>query len=219
VRAVLVVAEEMPQERVDERAAGRSAHLPIMPRRYAARMLGTIIAALASAFVTGALARFAVPGPDPMPAWLTVVIGLGGTVIGGGIVLLAIGQNPSWVGIASFMASIALVVIYRRFIQQRPLWGPDAYRFPKKGFGVEQYRERLQRAGIDPDQVMSPFNPAAVNAKPGGGAPAPTQEGGGDPTENPAYYLRLIEELHDNGVLNDAEYDSSRLRLLERLRA
>jgi uncharacterized membrane protein YeaQ/YmgE (transglycosylase-associated protein family) len=193
-----------------------------MPRRYAARMLGTIIAALASAFVTGALARFAVPGPDPMPAWLTVVIGLGGTVVGGGIVLLTIGQNASWVGIASFMASIALVVIYRRFIQQRPLWGPDAYRFPKKGFGVEQYRERLQRAGIDPDQVMSPFNPtAAANMQPGSGAAAPaaTHEGGGDPTENPAYYLRLIEELHDNGVLNDAEYDASRLRLLERLRA
>jgi uncharacterized membrane protein YeaQ/YmgE (transglycosylase-associated protein family) len=193
-----------------------------MPRRYAARVLGTIIAALASAFVTGALARFAVPGPDPMPAWLTVVIGLGGTVIGGGIVLLTIGQNASWVGIASFMASIALVVIYRRFIQQRPLWGPDAYRFPKKGFGVEQYRERLQRAGIDPDQVMSPFNPtAAANAQTGGGgaAPAARHDGGGDPTENPAYYLRLIEELHDNGVLNDAEYDASRLRLLERLRA
>jgi uncharacterized membrane protein YeaQ/YmgE (transglycosylase-associated protein family) len=192
----------------------------IMPRRYAARMLGTIIAALASAFVTGALARFAVPGPDPMPAWLTVVIGLGGTVLGGGIVLLTVGQNASWVGIASFMASIALVVIYRRFIQQRPLWGPDAYRFPKKGFGVEQYRERLQRAGIDPDQVMSPFNPtAAANAQPGAAVTTVASQGGGDPTENPAYYLRLIEELHDNGVLNDAEYDSSRLRLLERLRA
>jgi uncharacterized membrane protein YeaQ/YmgE (transglycosylase-associated protein family) len=184
-------------------------------------MLGTIIAALASAFVTGALARFAVPGPDPMPAWLTVVIGLGGTVLGGGIVLLTIGQNASWVGIASFMASIALVVIYRRFIQKRALWGPDAYRFPKKGFGVEQYRERLQRAGIDPDKVMSPFVPTATNAQPGAAAAQTTvaSEGGGDPTENPAYYLRLIEELHDNGVLNDAEYDGSRLRLLERLRA
>jgi uncharacterized membrane protein YeaQ/YmgE (transglycosylase-associated protein family) len=183
-------------------------------------VLGTIIAALASAFITGALARFAVPGPDPMPAWLTVVIGLGGTVIGGGIVLLTIGQSAGWVGTASFMASIVLVVVYRRFIQQRPLWGPDAYRFPKKGFGVEQYRERLQRAGIDPDHVMSPFVPAtAANAQPAAGATAGPQEGGGDPTENPAYYLRLIEELHDNGVLNDAEYDASRLRLLERLRA
>jgi uncharacterized membrane protein YeaQ/YmgE (transglycosylase-associated protein family) len=186
-------------------------------------MLGTIVAALASAFITGALARFAVPGPDPMPAWLTVVIGLGGTVVGGGIVILTVGQNPGWVGMASFAASIALVVVYRRFIQKRPLWGPDAYRFPKTGFGVEQYRERLQRAGIDPDRVMSPFVPTAANAPAGAGGAggaAPVASGdGGDPTENPAYYLRLIEELHDNGVLNDHEYDASRLRLLERLRA
>jgi uncharacterized membrane protein YeaQ/YmgE (transglycosylase-associated protein family) len=185
-------------------------------------MLGTVIAALASAFLTGALARFAVPGPDPMPAWLTVVIGLGGTVVGGGIVLLTVGQNPGAVGIVSFAVSIALVVIYRRFIQKRPLWGPDAYRFPSKGFGVEQYRERLQRAGIDPDKVMSPFVQNAGNASAGAAAPAAATvatEGGGDPTENPAYYLRLIEELHDNGVLDDHEYDASRLRLLERLRA
>jgi uncharacterized membrane protein YeaQ/YmgE (transglycosylase-associated protein family) len=188
-------------------------------------MLSTIIAALASAFITGALARFAVPGPDPMPAWLTVVIGLGGTVVGGGIVILTLGQNPGAVGVASFAVSIALVVIYRRFVQKRALWGPEAYRFPKKGFGVEQYRERLHRAGIDPDKVMSPFVPTTMNATPTGNAPAagagvPVAAGdGGDPTENPAYYLRLIEELHDNGVLNDAEYDSSRVRLLERLRA
>ncbi len=182
-------------------------------------MAGTIIAALASAFITGALARFAVPGPDPMPAWLTVVIGLGGTVVGGGIVILTVGKSPGWVGIASFAASIALVLVYRRFIQRRPLWGPDAYRFPKRGFGVEQYRERLQRAGIDPDQVMSPFVPTTGNAQPGAPATAAAASpGAGDPTENPAHYLRLIEELHDNGVLNDAEYDASRLRLLERLR-
>jgi hypothetical protein len=155
-----------------------------------------------------------------MPAWLTVIIGLGGTVIGGGIILLTVGQSPGWVGIASFAVSIALVVGYRRFVQKRALWGPDAYRFPKKGFGVEQYRERLQRAGIDPDQVMSPFVPTNINAANAAAAPGTSAaEGGGEPTENPAYYLRLIEELHDNGVLNDAEYDASRLRLLERLRA
>jgi hypothetical protein len=43
--------------------------------------------------------------------------------------------------------------------------------------------------------------------------------GGGDPTENPAHYLGLLEELHDSGVLDDAEYTASRTRLLESLRA
>ena len=39
-----------------------------------------------------------------------------------------------------------------------------------------------------------------------------------DPTENPAHYLRLLDELHDHGVLNDDEYTGSRTRFLERLR-
>ena len=39
-----------------------------------------------------------------------------------------------------------------------------------------------------------------------------------DPTENPAHYLTLLEELHDTGVLSDAEYNESKTRLLESLR-
>jgi uncharacterized membrane protein YeaQ/YmgE (transglycosylase-associated protein family) len=189
-------------------------------RLYADRMAGTVIAAIASAFITGALARFAVPGPDPMPAWLTVAIGLGGTVVGGGIVLAVAGKDPAWVGIAGFLASIALVLLYRRFVQKRPIWGPEAYRFPDKGFGVDQYRERLQRAGIDPNKITSPFVPVAPDAS---GVPVsahrPTGTDEGDPTENPAHYLQLLEELHDSGILEDAEYDAARRRFLERLRA
>ena len=179
-------------------------------------MLGSVIAALLSAFVTGALARFAVPGPDPMPAWLTIAIGLVGTVIGGGIVIAAAGTDQeAWVGIAGFLMSIALVIGYRRLVQKRPVWGPEAYRFPQKGVGVEQYRERLQRAGIDPNAVGSPFVPTAAPAqRPADAAPRVAD----DPTENPAHYLTLLEELHDSGVLSDEEYDAARTRLLERLR-
>jgi len=184
-------------------------------------MLGSVIALLVSGFVTGALARFAVPGPDPMPAWLTVTIGLTGSLIGWAIVVAAIGPNASWVGIASFLAAIVLVVFYRRFVQRRPLWGPDAYRFPERGIGVQEYRKRLQRAGIDPDRIGVPF----AAAEPGGGqqfgATSPEQSatgGAGDPRENPAHYLGLLAELHDAGVLEDAEHDAARMRLLERLR-
>ena len=117
-------------------------------------MLGQVIGAIIIAFVTGGLARFALPGPDPMPAWLTIAIGLAGTAIGTGVVLGLGGRDAaSWAGIASFFAAIGLLVIYRRFVQKRPVWGKDAYRFPERGIGVEQYRERLKRAGIDPDQI------------------------------------------------------------------
>src|SRR5437667_10785129 len=118
-------------------------------------MAASVISVIVTAFVTGALARFAVPGPDPMPAWLTILIGLVGTLIGAGIVFVAVGNDPAWVGIAGFFSAIALVVVYRRFVQKRALWGPDAYRFPKRDIGVDEYRERLSKAGIDPDAIGS----------------------------------------------------------------
>jgi hypothetical protein len=157
-----------------------------------------------------------------MPAWLTILIGLIGTLIGAGIVFAAVGKDPAWVGIAGFAVSIALVVGYRRFVQKRALWGPEAYRFPERGVGVEEYRERLQRAGIDPEAIGSQMAMALQQQQAARGgapaAPAAAREGGDDPTENPAYFLQRLEELHDSGVLSDDEYTASRTRLLESLR-
>lgn len=190
-----------------------------MSSRYSPRVLGSVIALLLSAFVTGALARFAVPGPDPMPAWLTVAIGLGGSLIGWGIVVAVVGPDASWVPTASLAAAVVLVALYRRFVQKRPLWGPGAYRFPERGFGVQEYRERLRQAGIDPDRIGAPLLGGAVPQPAAAAAPAASRvDGPGDPTENPAHYLGLLEELHDSGVLSDDEYAASRTRLLERLR-
>jgi uncharacterized membrane protein YeaQ/YmgE (transglycosylase-associated protein family) len=188
-------------------------------------MLATVIVAMASAFITGALARFAVPGPDPMPAWLTIAIGLLGTAIGTGIVIAVDGRRAGaagWAGIASFLAAIVLVVLYRRFVQKRALWGPEAYRFPERGVGVEHARERLKRAGIDPDQigvgmpfgVGQPLQPVPGAQPAAAGAAGPAAEA----TDNPAHYLGLLEELHDAGVLDDDQFSSARTRLLERLR-
>ena len=177
--------------------------------------------ALLFAFVTGALARFALPGPDPMPPWLTIAIGLVGFAAGTGIVYAIGGRNAeSWAGLASFFVAVGVVVIYRRFVQKRPLWGRDAYRFPERGFGVEQYRERLKRAGIDPDRIgIEPFGALQqMRTAQQPAAPASTGDAGA-PTENPAHYLGLLEELHDSGVLDEAEYSAARTRLLESLRA
>ncbi len=180
---------------------------------------------LVTAFFTGLLARFAVPGPDPMPIWLTIAIGLLASFIGYGIVIAIEGRHTkdvSWAGIASFFVAVGLVIAYRYFIQKRPIWGPDAYRFPERGIGVEHQRERLRKAGIDPDKIGSagPFGVAA----PGAGMQRPAASASdhpdhpGEPTENPAHYLGLLEELHDSGVLDDSEYDAARTRLLEKLR-
>jgi hypothetical protein len=64
------------------------------------------------------------------------------------------------------------------------------------------------------------LTPRGTPASAGSGAAgAPAQTGADDPTENPAHYLRLLDELHDNGVLESDEYQTARTRLLERLRA
>ena len=44
-------------------------------------MAGLVVSALITGLVTGMLARFAIPGPDPMPLWLTVLVGLAGTLL------------------------------------------------------------------------------------------------------------------------------------------
>ena len=41
-------------------------------------MLGAIVSTLVFAFVIGLLARWTVPGPDPMPIWMTTGFGLVG---------------------------------------------------------------------------------------------------------------------------------------------
>ena len=173
---------------------------------------GTVIGVLISAFVTGALARLAVPGPDPMPVWLTVLIGLAGSLGGGGIAYAAGSRNAFVISLVGFAVAIALVVAYRRFVQRRPAVGRDAYRFPKRGIGVDTYRERLQRAGIDPDRIGT--------AQPLVGPSASTASAQAeDPEENPAHFIRMLDELHDAGVLDDDEYDAARTRLIERLRS
>jgi uncharacterized membrane protein YeaQ/YmgE (transglycosylase-associated protein family) len=98
-------------------------------------MLGAIIQILVSGFVIGALARFAVPGPDPMPIWLTIVIGIVGSFIGGGIAGAIFGTEQDSgsvfaILIGSILASTLLVIGYRRFVQHRPITGPDAHKPP-----------------------------------------------------------------------------------------
>ena len=183
-------------------------------------MAGAVISVIVTAFITGALARLALPGPDPMPIWLTITLGLVGTLIGASIAYGIAGRDPAWISIGGFLATVVLVGLYRRFVQKRPIFGREAYRFPERGVGIEQYRERLRAAGIDPDRIGSPFAPPEVpGAAATATAPTPRPSATEDPTENPAHFLTLLEELHDTGVLSDDEYTAARTRLLERLRA
>ncbi len=126
---------------------------------------GVILAILFSGFFTGALARLAIPGPDPMPIWLTLAIGLAGSIVGAVVGNAISHDNGYLISFLSFGVAIALVASYRRFVQRRPIFGPGALAFPKTGLGVEQQRERIRKLGLDPDR-LTPDPEATARAGP-----------------------------------------------------
>ena len=152
--------------------------------------VGLVLAILVSGFVTGALARLAIPGPDPMPVWLTLAIGLTGSIIGAVVGKAISNDNAYVISLLSFVVAIALVASYRRFVQRRPVFGPGSRAFPRIGLGVEQQRKRLKSLGIDPD-VMAP-----------------------DPKQLERARLEAaLQELHRAGLLDDDELAEKRARL------
>ena len=177
-------------------------------------MLAYFVSAVLFGFVIGALARWAVPGPDPMPAWLTIFIGLTGSLVGGGIMLALVGTATRGDLYLTIIASIAvaalLVVAYRRFVQGRPVTGPEAHRLPTKGFGIPRLRRRLVQIGIDPDSFGRPGGPQRL-------AQAQVEEPTADEHDvalERLENLRKLEDLHDAGLLTDEEFRAKRAALL-----
>ena len=155
--------------------------------------VGFVLAILISGLITGGLARFAIPGPDPMPIWLTISIGLTGSIAGAAIGNAISHNNGYLVSFLSFGIAIALVASYRRFVQKRPIWGPGALAFPDRGLGVDQQRERLQKLGIDPNALRP------------------------DPAQLERTRLEaMLQELHRAGLLTDEELAAKRAMLDER---
>jgi uncharacterized membrane protein YeaQ/YmgE (transglycosylase-associated protein family) len=152
--------------------------------------LGLVLAILFSGLVTGALARLAIPGPDPMPMWLTIAIGLTGSIVGAVVGNAISHDNGYVVSFLSFGVAIALVAAYRRFVQHRPIFGPGALAFPERGIGVPEQREKLKRLGIDPDRLR----------------PDPTQL-------QHARHEAMLRELHRAGLLDDDELQAKLDRL------
>jgi uncharacterized membrane protein YeaQ/YmgE (transglycosylase-associated protein family) len=91
--------------------------------------LGDIVVILVSGLVIGALGRLAVPGPDPMPIWVTILLGIVGSIVGG-TVAVAFGLGVGGIFVASVLAATLIVIAYRRIVQKRGITGPDARRMP-----------------------------------------------------------------------------------------
>jgi len=75
--------------------------------------------------VVGALARLAVPGPDPMPIWATILLGLAGSFLGGLVAgVLGVGGGPLF----AVVGGVVILIAYRRLVQKRGITGPSARR-------------------------------------------------------------------------------------------
>jgi hypothetical protein len=133
-----------------------------------------------------------------MPVWLTMAIGLAGSWGGGAIAASIWGWDATGaVSLTGFLAAILLVVAYRRFVQGRPVTGPDAMRFPDKGVGIERYRERRQKLE---DTLRRQQHAAQAQAY-------------DDVTEQ----IRKLAELRDEGALTNEEFEAKKAELLGRL--
>lgn len=86
--------------------------------------IGFIVFLALFGLVVGALARLALPGPDPMGILATIGLGLAGSFVGGIVAHLLIGTAGGIV--FSILGAILLLYLYRRFVQHRPLTGPGS---------------------------------------------------------------------------------------------
>ena len=94
-------------------------------------LLVFLISAVLGGLIVGALARLAIPGPDPMSIWRTILLGILGSVVGGLAAGLLLGADAyGWAFPFAVGGASLLLGLHRNFVQHRPLFGPGAGRGP-----------------------------------------------------------------------------------------
>lgn len=77
-----------------------------------------IITSLIVGLIVGALARFLVPGRDPMGCFMTALLGIGGSFLGGFISTLLWGRGEGFQPagfVLSLIGAVLLLLLYRQF--------------------------------------------------------------------------------------------------------
>ena len=78
-----------------------------------------LIVLFVGGLIIGALARLALPGPDPMSIPMTALLGIAGSLVGGIISRLFLGVGGGF--IFALLGAILLLYLHRRFVQHRGL--------------------------------------------------------------------------------------------------
>jgi uncharacterized membrane protein YeaQ/YmgE (transglycosylase-associated protein family) len=100
-------------------------------------VLGAIVGILVSGLIVGALARFALPGRDKLSIWRTILLGILGSIVGGIAATLTgvidfrdadeLTGGEAFTGFLFQLAgAVALLVLYRRFVEKRTITGPES---------------------------------------------------------------------------------------------
>jgi uncharacterized membrane protein YeaQ/YmgE (transglycosylase-associated protein family) len=77
--------------------------------------LGYLISLAIWGLIIGAFARLALPGRDPMPIWMTMLVGIAGSFIGGVVVYLITGGRYYGAGwLVSLIFATLIVYLIRR---------------------------------------------------------------------------------------------------------
>lgn len=76
-------------------------------------MIGYLLALLFVGLIVGALARLALPGPDPMSLIQTILVGVGGSFVAGLLVWAVHGRGGAGIAL-SVLCSTGIVYLIRR---------------------------------------------------------------------------------------------------------
>lgn len=93
-------------------------------------LIGFLIVLFVGGLIVGALARLALPGPDPMSIPMTAVLGIAGSFVGGIVSRIFLGYVGGF--LFAFLGAVLLLYLHRRFVQRRPLTGPGARQLPPR---------------------------------------------------------------------------------------
>jgi uncharacterized membrane protein YeaQ/YmgE (transglycosylase-associated protein family) len=86
-------------------------------------ILAFLIAIGVTGLVVGALARLALPGPDPMSIWATIALGVAGSIVGAAIGYTLFGSD-TWAFPFLVGGATLILAAHRKFIQHRPIVRP-----------------------------------------------------------------------------------------------
>lgn len=96
----------------------------VMPARVSAlrrpgdteQMILFILSLIVGGLIVGALGRLAIPGPNPMSVGMTILVGIGGSILGGLVGWFLLGRPGGWI---LSVAGAALIVWLMQRNQRR----------------------------------------------------------------------------------------------------